>query len=171
MSEIVGDTSHLHTKTVPFNAVHKVTGSSGTGSFDLATCTGFKQLCSARATVKVLGDALSCEIIGPASPDKATEAYIGVIPDTAEAFPTEPEHILTIGGSAYVQQSLYIGVRGSSLRFSAEANHQIKPKPMVGSLPKVIYHFKVEGGNNQTVAFIRISGVVEVDGIGFTQTW
>jgi hypothetical protein len=64
---------------VPFNAVHEVTGASGSGHFILSSATGFRALARPRAYVKIVSDSLTCQIIGPASADKAVSAFVAIL--------------------------------------------------------------------------------------------
>lgn len=168
---VIGDVSQLHQNRIAFNAVRSITGSSVHGHFALSSAAGFAHLASARASVRIVSDTLRCQIIGPAAADKAVSAYVAVIPSTAPAFPTTAQHILTIGGSAFVQHSLYVGAKTEPLSFSQEVAHTIKPTPLVGSPPEVVFFVEVTGGANTDVSTLRISGHLEVDGIGYVQPW
>jgi hypothetical protein len=55
--------------------------------------------------------------------------------------------------------------------FAAEAAHQIKPEPVVGSAPEVVFYYQITGGTATDTALLRISGRVEVSGVSFVQTW
>jgi len=171
MSNLIGDTSNLHTTRIPFHAVHELVGIFGSGHFPLLDCNGIKHLVSARATVRIVSDQLSCQVIGPAAADKAVTVHVAVIPSTAPAWPTTAAHLLTIGGSAFTQHSLYVGASATPLAFTQEVAHQIKPRPLVGSPPEVVYYFSVTGGVATTVSYLRISGILEVDGVGYVQPW
>lgn len=171
MSDLVGETQHLHRKTVPFKAVHRVQGSSASGHFPLSEARGFKQLTSSRAYVKVLSDSLKCQVIGPASASVAIHASVAITPSGLDGWPTETSEVLTIGGSCYVQHSVYAPSVPAAIGFSAEAAHLIKPKPQIGSSPEVVYSVEVVGGTAASVTLIVLSGFLDVEGIGFTQTW
>lgn len=171
MSDLIGDTRPLTQDIVPFNIVRVLTGPSGSGHFAIPTAQGFKQLASCRASVKIISDTLRCQILGPASASVAPECYVAILPDSVRSWPTAPEEILTIGGSAYCQHSVYSPSRAVPIRFAAEAAHQIKPTPVVGEEPHVAYSYNVVGGDDETKCFLRLSGEMRVDGIGFTQTW
>lgn len=173
MSDLIGDTSQLKSTVIGFNAVHEATGASGSGRFALLECLGVKHLLSPRAFVRIVSDSLTCQVIGPATASAAVTAHIAVIPSAVEAgdLPTQPRQILTIGGSAFVQHSLYIGAPKAELKFSEGVAHQIKPTPLVGDPPAVVYHYTVTGGGTNSVVHFKISGSIEVDGVGFTRTW
>jgi len=173
VSDVIGDTEYLRAKTIPFNAVHVVKGDSGSGYVALTNCLGFKHLLPPYAKVTILSDSLTCQVIGPVAADKAITAHVAVIPDQEKDFgwPTTPAAILTIGGSALVQHSLYVGARTAPISFANEAAHQIKPDPIVGNTPVVVYTFTVTGGAKTDVSYIKLSGLVEVAGIGFVKTW
>jgi hypothetical protein len=170
-SEVLGNVGELHVTTINFNAVHTVTGGSGAGFFDLAECTGLKHLLSARASAKIVSNSLTCQVIGPASAAKAVSAHLGVIPTSCASTPTTAEEVMTIGGSAFVQHSLYVGAQSANLLFSQEVSHQLKPTVVIGSPPRVVFHYTVTGGASTDIVHFRISGVLTVDGIGFVVPW
>jgi hypothetical protein len=171
MSDLVGDTAHLHRRTIPFKIAYTLSGAEGHGHFAIPTANGFKQLAASRASVRIVSDSLRCQVLGPASPSVALEAYVAIVPKDLESWPTKPAQLLTIGGSCYCQHSIYSPSRTVPIEFSAEAAHQIKPTPLVGSAPEVVYYFQAVGGETTTTSYLCLSGLIEVDGIGFTQTW
>lgn len=173
MSEVIGDTSALHVNTIPFNAVHTLTGAHGSFAFKLQEASGFKHLLVARASAKIVSESLTVQVIGPASAAKAVSAHVAVIPFSSDAadLPTTPAHVLTIGGSAFVQHSLYVVALPAPLSFTQEVAHQIKPAPILGGPPMVVGHYTVTGGVNTDTVFVRVSGILSVDGIGFVRPW
>jgi hypothetical protein len=171
MADVIGDLSHLRLTRIAFNAVHEVSGAEGSGHFSLLSAKGVKHLIGARALVKIVSDSLTCQVIGPASADKAVSAHIAVIPSTSSDWPSTASEVLTIGGSAFIQHSLYVGALAAPLQFTQEVAHQIKPAPVVGSPPEVVYQFTITGGSASSKAYLRISGVLEVDGVGFVASW
>jgi len=171
MGDLIGDVQELRSTRIPFHAVHTVTGSAVHGHFPLMGCTGISHLAASRASVRIVSEGLTCQIIGPATAANAVEAYIAVIPSTSPVWPTTGANILTIGGSAYCQHSVYVGSVIAPLSFTQEVAHQIKPAPLVGSPPEVVFVSNVVGGTAASVVNIRISGILEVDGVGFVQTW
>ena len=110
-SGIVGDTSTLRQTRVPFNAVHTVTGSAGHSHFALTSAVGFSHLVASRALVKLVGDTLRSQVIGPAAADKAVDAYIAVLPSASPAWPATAAQNMTVPGSAF--SILCMWVRGS----------------------------------------------------------
>lgn len=171
MSEIIGDTSHLHQNTIEFNAVHELLGHSGVTHFPLVECQGLRGLLASRASVTIVSDSLRCQILAPPSADQAAVAQVAVVPSTCPSWPGSGTDILTVGGSVFVQHSLYTGALAVDLRFAPEVAHQIKPAPVVGSPPEVVVAYTVAGADATTVSRLRISGRIRVDGIGFVSSW
>lgn len=171
--DVIGDVAQLRQTLVNFNAVETVIGASVSGSFDLDDATGFSHLVAVRALARIQSDSLRCQVIGPSAPDKAIVAYVAVLPDTASDsnIPTEPADILTVGGSIFTQHSLYVGSQVTPVGFSQDVAHQVKPRPHVGSPPKIVYHIDVIGGDDTSVTFLRISGQLVVEGVGFVKSW
>jgi hypothetical protein len=171
MSDLVGDTSHLTQTTFPFSAVKTLKGPQGAGHFTLTTSPGFEQLIAGRAKVVIRSDSLQAQVVGPPDPTKAVTVYVAAIPNGSAKWPTNAAQILTIGGAAVVQHSTYVHSQPSQLKFAVEVAHQIKPKPQVGTEPEIVYSFIVAGAEAETESYLVIKGIVEVDGVGFVQTW
>jgi hypothetical protein len=171
MAEIIGDTSHLTQTRVPFNAVHRVSGASRSGHFSLVECAGVASLIRSRAQVRIASESLRCQVVGPAAADQATVLHVAIVPSTCNSWPSSDTDILTIGGSAFCQHSLFVAPAAVPLSFSPEVAHQIKPAPLVGSAPEVVYQLTIVGGAEGSRAHIKISGELEVSGIGFIATW
>jgi hypothetical protein len=170
MSEFVGDSAHIADDIVTFSCVKALKGANGHGHFSLSKAKGFAEIVACRGVARIVSDTLSVQVIGPPASDKATAVYVAVIPEVS-TYPTDIEEILSIGGSAYVEHSLYSGSRPVSLKFAAEAAHQIKPTPLIGSPPTVVFYFDIIGGDSSSNAFLKISGQVNVRGTGFVKTW
>lgn len=171
MSDLIGDTAHLHRNVVSFSAVHSFHGAAERGSFLLTDCSGFNSLANSRASVRIVSTSLTAKVIGPSSADRATSGVVAVIPADEPARPNSRAQMLSIGGHAYVEHSVYCAPTPVSLRFSADVAHQIKPKPLVGSAPRILYDVKILGGDTKDETCIVISGDIEVDGIGFVKSW
>lgn len=170
-SEIIGDVTHLHRNRVPFSAVHTATGSCGDGDFLISEARGFRQLVVSRAYVRIDPASLQCQVIGPASATIAVTAHIAVIPSAHRDLPDSAPDLLTIAGGAFVQHSLFTGSEVRPLGFAVEVSHVLKPKPVIGTEPRVVFHYTASGASATSQVHIKISGFLEVDGIGFVQTW
>jgi len=168
---VVGDRAILTRTLVPFNAVATVSGTNTHGHFTLSHANGFRQLIRARAHVTIVSNSLTCQVIGPVAADKTINAYVGVVPSTLNSFPSSSNAVLTIGGSAFATHALVVGAKPVPLLFAPEVAHQIKPQPLIGEPPEIVYFLQVIGGSAADTSLIRISGSVEVEGVGFTATW
>lgn len=171
MTDVIGDTSDLHARTVRFQAVHSVTGPTPTGAFKLIDASGFKQFLAGRASAKLLTETLTVRVIGPASASIAVTAHIAIIPASIERLPTTGAELMTIAGSAFCQHSLYLGSPPVPLGFPPGVAHTLIPEPVVGELPQVVYSIIVTGGAAASTCLIQLSGSVALDGVGFVETW
>lgn len=172
MSEVIGDTQHLHNNTIPFRVVRSLTGPHGSGAFVLFDDSAFAKLVNPYAAVAVVEQSLSTRVFSPPAPDKAITCHVATIPDRPGLVsPKTTADILTIAGSAYLESSLYSGNNSSALPFSIECAHQVKPKPVVGLPPRVVYSWVLQGGDATSVSNLVIEGTLRVDGAGFQQTW
>lgn len=172
MSEVIGDTSHLHRNTVPFSAVIELRGASGAIAAPLCSATGFKHLLAARASVEIVSGSLTCRVVGPVSPTKALTAIVAIVPEDASSeYPTTASQTLTVGGNAFAQHSLFVRPESVPLDFAPEVAHQLKPKPLVGLPPYVVGHFTLNGHTEGDVSRLVISGRLAVDGVGFAKSW
>lgn len=171
MSEIIGDTSHLHRTTVEFSAVHTVTGSSGHGHFELDDTPGFKNYVASHALVEIVSGSLLCEIISPPAAEKVTTATVAVVPSHLTNWPKTRAQIYTIGGAVGFTVSAYHQTPPSPLAFAVETSHTIKPSPLSGSTPAVVFQYSILGGTSTDEVHIRLRGQVHLGGVGFMQTW
>lgn len=172
MSEIIGDTQHLHRNTIPFSVVHTLTGDRGSSQFLLFDHATIVKLSSAYASVRIVEESLSIKIVAPPAADKAISVHVAAIPNkTTIGNPTTAVHILSIAGSAYLEASLYSGNSPAQLQFTTECAHQIKPSPVVGYPPKICVVWNLQGGEATSASYLTISGTLAVDGVGFIQTW
>lgn len=172
MSEVIGDISHLHSNTVPFSAVFELIGSSGSFAHPLVKAEGFKHLLVARASVRVVDGTLTCKVVGPISASKAVSVLVAIVPHNEDnLYPTTARQVLTVGGNAFVQHSVYVKPEAVAVEFAPEVAHQLKPKPVVGELPCVVGHFTITGGTSTDIAYLTVAGRLAVDGVGFAQSW
>jgi len=170
-SDVIGDVAELKETLVPFSSVTKVTGTSGAGSFPLASSPGLVKLLAAHGTGRIVEDSLQCRIIGPVGADQAASAVIAVIPSTCSPLPDSISKLLTVPGHAFVKSSVYVPETLQALSFAVGAAHQLKPIPLVGDPPLVVYHYTILGGSQKSEAYIVISGRVSVEGVGFVPAW
>jgi hypothetical protein len=172
MSEIIGDTQHLHRNTVPFRVVHTLPGAGGSSQFLLFDHSTIVKLSSSYASVRIVEESLSVQIVAPPAADKAISVHVAAIPDKTDlGVPTTAAHILSIAGSAYLEASLYSGHTPTQLQFAIECAHQVKPSPVIGYPPKVCVAWTLQGGESSSVSHLVLSGTLSVDGVGFVQTW
>jgi len=171
MSEVIGDTAQLYEQRIAFSAVHSITGASGHGHFDLKNCVGLKAYIGPYARVKIVEETLQVALIGPASATKALTGAVAIVPDTIDSGPTTRVGVLTIGGAALVVHSVYEAPQPVPIQFASQVTNVLKPKPLIGDLPRVVYHYELAGGTAADSIIIRLSGHVEVSGVGFISTW
>lgn len=174
MSDLIGDTSYLTKTEIPFSAVLTLTGSTGSGHTPLLDIPGIKTLVGNYALVRILSGSLSCQIIGPPVADQAVSAHVAILPNlgsTSQQWPTKTAHILTIADSCLVQHSLYVPSLPVTLGFGPQVTSQIKPAPILGYPPEVCWAFTIAGGVSTTECFVRIRGLLDVQGHDYVQTW
>jgi hypothetical protein len=171
-AQVIGETVELKEQTVKFNAVHEVTGVSGSGSFPLIEANGLSEYVSTHAFVRLVGETVRVSIRGPVSSTIACTVDACVIPDDDDIErPTTAAQIATVQGNASAQHSLLVGVQDSTLEFANGVTHTLKPVPLVGDLPRVCFFFHINGGTASSTAIIKIAGTIEARGIGFVKTW
>jgi len=170
--QIIGDVAQTRVTLVPFNAVFTTpAGASGHGHFTLASAEGLRGIIQTRAFVRIVSQGLQVEATGPAGANKATTLHIGVVPTGLLSWPTSAGHVRTIGGSTVVRDSLYVNPTSRPLTFALNVAHQLVPASIVGEAPEVVYNYTIAGGAATDVVVITIRGEVEVDGVGFIQSW
>jgi len=170
-TQVLGEVAELSAQTVEFHATHSVTGASGSGSFSLAEAPGLVQYVRTHAYVNLKPESLRVTIRGPVSATIACTVDVCVIPDTYTPRPSAAAQIQTVQGNSTAQHSLLVGVQDGPVKFANGVAHQLKPEPHLGDLPQVCYVYNINGGAANSIATIRISGIIEARGIGFVQTW
>lgn len=115
-AQVIGETVELKEQTVKFNAVHEVTGVSGSGSFPLIEANGLSEYVGTHAFVRLVGETVRVSIRGPVSSTIACTVDACVIPDDDDIErPTTAAQIATVQGNASAQHSLLVGVQDSTL--------------------------------------------------------
>uniref|UniRef100_A0AAU7NIP2 Coat protein n=1 Tax=Neopestalotiopsis nebuloides deltaflexivirus 1 TaxID=3162603 RepID=A0AAU7NIP2_9VIRU len=173
MTEInlLGDLSELRASRVNFNIVIEVTGIEGSGVKDLASLPGLAPFLQGRAYASLVKDSLMVQATGDVEQQRAVNVYCAVIPTGLPTSPASAAHVQRVPGSCFVQHSVTTSGAPVQLRFPDGVATQLKPKPVWGEQPALAYYFQVLGGQQTSVARIRLSGLLEVGGIGFVQTW
>lgn len=168
MSELIGDTSTLHSNTTPFTVVVELLGASGSGSFTISQ--RLRSRVDPHASVTIVGD-VSCRISCPPAADKAATLRLAAIPSSEAATPSTAAQVASIPGAVLAQHSLYVNALSSPVVFGPEVSTVIKPKQLIGSEPKFVYHFVITGGEATTSSLLELSGTLKLEGLGYVKSW
>jgi len=170
MTEAIGDSAWLHSTRAAFKVTVQRTGVSHTGHFSLASCPEIEVYTKSRALARLAGP-LKVSVKGPASPSKATEATVVVAPTDNSAWPTGRLETAQAPHSVDLSSSLYLNQQFLDLHFHESINYQLKPLPLVGRQPEIVWSYDVTGGATTDSVSIEISGVLELSGVDYVSPW
>lgn len=166
MSEVIGDTSWLHSSTVSFKILVEFTGSSGVDHFSLSDRPEILAYTSSRALARIVGP-LSVSLSGPASASKASLATIAIVPTCLTSWPSTRTSIRRAIHAVALGDSLYKDIPNPPLVFHEAINQQLKPAPLVGNQPAIVCGYNITGGSSTDELVIEISGKLQLDGIDY----
>lgn len=175
--DLLGDVAELTATRVKFNIAFTVEGTSGHVAQDFANLAGLKPFLTARAFARIVGDSLLVSVTGSVTSTRSIDAHVCVIPRGhapaagTTAYPETAAHVASVPGSCFVQHSVTSASSPVPLGFPDGVTGQLKPLPVWGVPPTLVVVHEVLGGSATSKATIKISGVLEVGGIGFVQTW
>jgi hypothetical protein len=170
MVNLLGDTSELTATTVRFNATVPVTGTSGSTQLALDQLNGLSQFLQGRAYAAVTTGSLSVKVTGSVTQTRSIDVHCCIIPSTLTG-PDTAEGVASVPGSCFAQHSVTSSGVPAQLHFPDGVANQLKPTPVWGEPPALVVVWEILGGTQTSTATIKVSGVLEVGGIGFVQTW
>jgi len=168
---LLGNVSELQSSRVPFNIALAVTGVSGQSRHSLSEQAGLRQFLVGRAYASIVSDSLRVQVTGSVTSTRSIDVHVCIIPANFPSFPNTAAGVTSVPGSAFVQHSVVASGQSAVLSFPDGVTGQLKPTPVWGELPSVVTWHEILGGTQTSTATIKISGLLEVGGIGFVQTW
>jgi len=170
MSDVLGDVSELHKRTIVATATHRVTGSSGSFHFRLSGASGIGKYFDSHASVAITGP-VTVHISGPASATVSATADVAVVPDKYDSWPTEQQQVVQLQGSVSVQHSLLVPPSTTAVQFGNETATLLKPRTLVDYPPVVVGWYEIAGGTASSTAIIVVRVPLTVDGVAHHCTW
>jgi hypothetical protein len=174
---LLGDTSELTATTVKFNIAFEVTGASGHSRHNLEDLAGLRPFLVGRAYASIVGDSLSVKVTGSVTQTRSIDVHACIIPKGhvdstgAASWPQTAHGVASVPGSCFAQHSVTSSGSPVPLGFPDGVTSQLKPLPVWGVAPALVVVHEILGGSATSTATIKISGLLEVGGIGFVQTW
>jgi len=170
MSEAVGENTALHTTRTSFKIQLVCQGANNSGHFRVSTRKELQRYIGSRSMAKIVGP-LTVSIKGPAAPDRATTGTVTITPHDLPAWPRSIHEVRQSPESVDVTSSLYLEQQAKSVVFHPAINTQIKPDPVVGRHPAIVYAYAVTGGAKEDIVTIEVDGVLELSGIDYVSPW
>lgn len=168
---LLGDLSELTATQVKFNIAFQVTGTTGHVRHDLATLDGLRPFLAGRAFARIVGDSLTVKVTGSVTQSRSIDAHVCIIPSTYATYPQTGHGVSSVPGSCFAQHSVTASGLPAVLNFPDGVANQLKPAPVWGEPPSLVVVHEILGGDAQSTATVKVSGLLEVGGIGFVQTW
>lgn len=168
---LLGDLSELRATRVKFNIAFQVTGTSGHVRRTLSGLAGLAPFLTGRAFARIVGESLTLKVTGSVTQTRSIDVHACIIPVTTATYPQTGHAVASVPGSAFAQHSVTASSEPSPLGFPDGVATQLKPTPVWGEVPSIVVVHEILGGTATSTATIRVSGELEVGGIGFVQTW
>jgi len=170
MAEAIGQDVSLHISKTNIKIVVEHTGVSGSGHFQLSSRPEVLRFSASRSLVSIDGPVV-VSIRGPNLPSKATTGVAAVVPADLTNWPADvidcqraPESVSTVTSLYLVQQALTLPVHPA-------INLQLKPEPLVGRVPAVVYAYTIAGGAAADKAVIEVSFTISLSGLDYVSVW
>lgn len=170
METLLGDASELTRTQVSVSGVLSLQGPSAKGSVLLTELPGIKQYLKGRSLARIVSE-LKVSIHAAVGADKAAHAFVCLIPGPWEEIPGSGSDILKVAGSVIIQSSLYDTSGPVTLGYPAGVVPQLKPSTLLGEPPRIVYCLSAPGADASTHTELRFTGELQLQGIGFVQTW
>jgi len=168
---LLGNISELSSTRVPFNIALTVSGVSGHSRHSFDALAGLRQFLVGRAYACIVTDSLQLKVTGSVTQTRSIDVHACIIPSDFATYPQTAQAVTSVPGSAFAQHSVTASGPPATLSFPDGVTGQLKPSPVWGELPSLVVVHEILGGTQQSTATIKVSGVLEVGGIGFVQTW
>lgn len=168
---LLGDLSELTATRVNFNIAILLTGSSGHTRLKLKAQSGISPFLTGRAFARLVSDSLQLKVTGSVTSTRSIDVHACVIPSSEDTYPSTSHEVATVPGSCFAQHSVTSSGSPAPLNFPDGVTGQIKPSPIYGEEPDIVIVHEILGGSATSTATVKISGVLEVGGVGFVRTW
>jgi len=170
MSEVLGDTSWLHSTSADVKIAVSATGLKGHGKFRLSECPEVLKYTASRALARISGPII-VDVRGSATASTSTQACVVIAPSDLPSYPTDVESVAKAPLSQDSVSSLYLSHKSSSLGFHPAINTVLKPAPLTGRHPAIVYAYRIEGGNANSSVRIEVSFRLELNGVDYVSPW
>lgn len=168
---LLGDLSELTATGVKFNIAFQVTGASGHVRHTLSGLGGLAPFLQGRAFARIVGDSLTVKVTGSVTQSRSIDVHVCIIPATFPDYPQTGHGVASVPGSCFAQHSVTSSGEPAILSFPDGVANQLKPSPVWGEPPALVVVHEILGGTQTSTATVKVSGVLEVGGIGFVRTW
>lgn len=170
MSEVLGDTAWLHSTSADIKIVVSVSGTARSGQFRLSDRPEVKKYTDSRALARISGP-IVVDVRGPASASTSTTSCVVIAPHDLTSWPDTVNDVAKAPLSQDGVSSLYLAHKSASLGFHDAINTTLKPPPLTGRHPAVVWAYKVEGGAATDVIRIEVSFKLDLAGVDYVSPW
>jgi hypothetical protein len=160
---VLGSTEGLHGTTTRVKVVVPFKQATGVSGFDLASHPNVARYATTRASVKLVSP-ISWSLVGPGSADVLYVVSATVVPSGLTQGPSEVDQLADDPCSQNISVTALNPCPVSVLELPEGINNQLKPQPLVGHNPHVLYGWRVTT-TGKAFGRIEFSFTIALDGI------
>jgi hypothetical protein len=165
---IVGTTAALHLSRHVVKIVFPVKTKSGVEHFDLASRAEVTTYISSRGSARICGP-ISASFIGPATADIVVSATATIVPTNPGGWPKTLEQVALDSSAVNFSISALSPVPVAALTLSEVINTQIKPAPLSGRHPALLFGWDVETTSASFKGRFEFRVPLEFDGVDWVK--
>jgi hypothetical protein len=165
---IIGTTAALHLSKHVVKIVFPVTRKSGVEHFDLSARTEVTTYIASRGSARICGP-ISASFVGPATADIVVSATATIVPTDPGGWPSNLEQVAHDSSAVNFSISALSPVPVATLQLSEVINTQIKPKPLSGRHPAILFGWDVESSNTSFKGRFEFRVPLEFDGVDWVK--
>lgn len=161
---VIGTTSALHLTQHSVKIVVVVKEKTGVQYFALDSRPELKAYISTRAFARIVGP-IRGSFIGPASADAVVSATTTIVPTDVEHWPKTLEEVAQDSAAINFSISALVPVPSAVVPLSEVINTQIKPRPLSGRHPALLFAWDVETTHSTFRGRFEFHILLELDGV------
>lgn len=164
IQHVVGTTAALHLASVTVKWVYNFSTKSGVHHIKLVDIPEVFDLIESRGLARISGP-VSVSFVGPVSADAIIGSTVAVVPDNVQHWPTAVSQIANVPTAVNFSASSLNPLPTGSLPFASFINKDLKPRPLAGRHPALLFGWSVESTRASVPCRFEFTIPIEFDGI------
>lgn len=168
MSEVVGTTAALHVSRAPVKFIHSIDSKKGVHHVDLDSAPGIAEFIAPHALVEIDGPIVA-HLLAPASADIVISAAASIVPTNVRSWPTTITQVRADVSASNFAVSALTPVPTATLTLHPAINQVIKPRPVTGRHPAILFGWLVQTTATSFVVDIEVTVNLKFSGADWVQ--